>query len=135
MKNKRTLGMLLTTIVALGFAACSPSPDRTAGNAAVPDMEEARAQFQQSAEERMQTLLDEMKGLKDRVGDTDEVPDVKVRIEQWERKYEELEQKLESKEAATIEEWRRFEGEVDSALTELRASYDDLASDLRAAIR
>ena len=137
MKNTRTRWMIptMTMMVAAALVACSPGSERKAGNdAAVPDLEQARAQFQPRTEERMQALKDEMKSLKDQVGEVDEVPDVQVRVEQWERQYQELEQKLESKEAATLDEWRRFEGEITTALDRLRASYNELASDLRASL-
>jgi predicted nucleic acid-binding Zn-ribbon protein len=135
MKNEKTLWMPLMTMMTAGFLACSPGPDRQVRDeAVVPDLEQARAAFQESAEQRMRALQDEMKQLKDQVGDTDEVPDVQVRIEQWERRYRELEEKLESKKAATLDEWRAFESEINSALDQLRASYDDLARDLRASL-
>jgi hypothetical protein len=134
MKNERTCWMIFTTMVAAGLVACSPGPDRRAEQPAVPDLEQARAKFQDSAEEQMQALKDEMNRLRDQVGDIDELPDVQVRIEQWERGYQELEEKLESKEAATLDEWRTFESEVNTALARLRASYDELASDLRASL-
>jgi chromosome segregation ATPase len=134
MKNERTCWMALTAMAAAAFIACSPGPDRRAGQSAVPDLEEARAEFQESAEERMQALEDEMNRLKDQVGNIDEMPDVQVRIEQWERRYRELEEKLESKQAATLDEWRTFESEVNTALARLRAAYDELASDLRASL-
>jgi hypothetical protein len=134
MKNHRTFPLTLSAMAAAAFIACSPGPDRQAEQPVVPDLERTRAEFQESTEERMQSLQDEMNRLKDQVGDLDEVPDVQVRIEQWERRYRELEEKLESKQAATLDEWRVFESEVDAALARLRASYDQLASDLRASL-
>ncbi len=134
MKDKKTCWMFLTTMVAAGLVACSPGPDRRGEQTAVPDLERARAEFQETTEDQMRALKDEMRRLKDQVGDIDEMPDVQVRIEQWERHYQELEEKLESKEKATLEEWRTFESEVNTALARLRASYDELASDLRASL-
>lgn len=122
------IGFLTASVLASALLACGPKRNEA--------VEQSKEQFMKSTEEQMQALQEEMTNLKNEVDDMAEAArnEIKPRIESWERQYENLEERLESTKVVTLAELRSFESEVNTILGNLRATYNDLAADLRAAL-
>ncbi|MGH9319328.1 MAG: hypothetical protein ACRD3V_05490 [Vicinamibacteria bacterium] len=125
-------------LLAAGLIACNPADQPVEDDAAEEAVEEGvdatQEAFNRTAKSRIEAMEEQMSQLADRV---DEAPEnmreeLNAQIDDWQRRADDLEGRIDSFDAEGEQQWREFETRVNTELDDLDRSYNELSQRLTA---